>query len=112
MTKYQALLDRWHKGGNHGELLTLLENPVLKEALAVVESMSVPDAVQMAKITTSNLDADRVAQALAHTACLQAGVSKSVALLKALTRKRKESDTPAELEPYSHITEEYLYGKH
>jgi len=112
MTKYDELLNRWHKGGNHGTLLTLLEDPVLKEALAVVESMSVPDATQMAKISSANVSADRVAQALANTACLQAGVAKAVRLLKALTRKRKESDTAAELEPYSHITEDYLYGKH
>lgn len=104
MTK---LHESWNKGERYAEFAQVLELPVMREALAVLEYDAKPNSAANA-LVVRGLSAKDAAFRLSCIANTQAGIQATVDKLRSLGRAPVEHTRPPEPEMFSHVTADYL----
>lgn len=104
MTRYRKLLDRWNKEqGKHAAFRKLLDEPLMREALEIVQAAAVPDTAGLENVLR-NRTAPDATNVLAHALTVQAGIQRAVnTILQLAEPPPKKGETLPE--PYEHVNE-------
>lgn len=104
MTRYRKLLDRWHKEeGRHAAFRKLLEDPLMQDALEVIQAAAVPDTVGMESVLAKR-SAEDANNVVSHALSVQAGIQRALNTLFQLAEPapKKGEQMP---EPFEHVNE-------
>jgi hypothetical protein len=106
-------LEKFRDGDGPGRLATLLKDPVMVEALAIIEEKTEPnDSILTGLVRDYKAEAPMVISMI-HAG--QAGIRRTLRLLKALAFRPQADNQHMDaftLEAYSHIDEKYLEQTH
>ena len=108
MTPHKTLLDRWHKEeGKHAALRELLQNPLLQEAIAIVQAEAMPDPTVAANTLRLRNFQDAGA-VLSHMHAHKAGIQNALNRLHSLSQPPPKSPAADLSDPYDYVNEEYF----
>jgi hypothetical protein len=106
-------LEKFRDGDGPGRLAALLKDPVMVEALAIIEEKTEPnDSILTGLVRDYKAEAPMVISMI-HAG--QAGIRRTLRLLKALAFRPQADNQHMDaftLEAYSHIDEKYLEQTH
>lgn len=108
-TPQKTRLDKFREGDGPARLAAILKDPVMVEALAIIEEKTEPnDSILTGLVRDYKADAPMVISMIHAT---QAGIRRTLRLLRALAFKPQANSEHRDaftLEAYSHIDEKYL----
>ena len=108
----QTRLDKFRKGDGPSRLAQILNDPVMVEALAIIEEKTEPNDSVIPLIVREQGANASFALSMIHAA--QAGQRRVIRSLKNLAYKPNEEESHLDVftsEPFSHIDESYLEQK-
>lgn len=104
MTRYRKLLDRWNKEeGRHAAFRKVLEEPLMRDALEIIQAAAVPDTAGLESVFAKR-NAEDANNVIAHALSVQSGIQRAVNTLLQLAEAppKRGEQLP---EPYEHINE-------